>query len=72
MSPVEIAPNPEENRNQPPACRTFVENGVRNSAKAGPDEGPIDPDLAAVISAWDGLPQAIKARILEMVLAADQ
>jgi hypothetical protein len=32
--------------------------------------GPQAPHLAAVISAWPGLPQALKAGILAMVKAA--
>ena len=34
--------------------------------------GPKAPDLAAVISAWPGLPEALRAGILAMVKAADQ
>jgi hypothetical protein len=31
---------------------------------------PADPDLAAVISAWDRLPEAVRAGIVAMVKAA--
>jgi hypothetical protein len=31
---------------------------------------PVDPDLAAVIDAWDRLPEAVKAGIVAMVKAA--
>jgi hypothetical protein len=30
----------------------------------------IDPELAAVIEAWDGLPEAVRAGIVAMVKAA--
>src|SRR5262245_10116968 len=33
---------------------------------------PDDPDLAAVVAAWPGLPDAIRAGILAMVRAASQ
>jgi hypothetical protein len=32
--------------------------------------GPAAPDLAAVVSAWPGLPEALRAGILAMVKAA--
>lgn len=32
--------------------------------------GPIPPELVAVIEAWDKLPEAIRAGILAMVKAA--
>jgi hypothetical protein len=35
-----------------------------------PYNGPLPPDLAAVIEAWDRLPEAIKAGILAMVRTA--
>jgi hypothetical protein len=31
---------------------------------------PADPNLAAVVDAWPGLPEAIRAGILAMVKAA--
>jgi len=31
---------------------------------------PADPELAAVIDAWDRLPEAVRAGILAMVRAA--
>ena len=43
---------------------------MRNSAKTGPDEAPIDPDLATIIERWSELPQPIKAGILAMISAA--
>jgi hypothetical protein len=33
------------------------------------DNRPTDPDLAAIVEAWPGLPEAIKAGILAMVKA---
>jgi hypothetical protein len=38
--------------------------------KALPEAIPADPDLAAVIDAWDRLPAALKAGIVAMVKAA--
>jgi hypothetical protein len=35
-------------------------------------DADADPDLAAVISAWPGLPQALKAGIVAMVKAVKQ
>ena len=35
------------------------------------DQGPSDPDLAAVIDAWDELPMAVRVGIVAMVRAAD-
>jgi hypothetical protein len=34
-------------------------------------EAPIDPDLQAVIEAWPGLPEAVKAKVIELVQAAN-
>ncbi|MBE3097831.1 MAG: hypothetical protein IMZ44_12000 [Planctomycetes bacterium] len=34
--------------------------------------GPKAPDLAAVVSAWPGLPEALRARIVAMVKAAGE
>jgi hypothetical protein len=34
--------------------------------------GPAAPDLAAVVCAWPGLPEALKAGIAAMVKAAGQ
>ena len=35
------------------------------------ETAPIDPDLAAVIDAWPGLPEAAKAGIVAIVRAYD-
>jgi hypothetical protein len=32
---------------------------------------PADPDLAAVIDAWDRLPEAIRAGVVAMLKAAE-
>ena len=34
------------------------------------DTCPSDPDLAAVVNAWDRLPEAVRAGIVAMVKAA--
>jgi hypothetical protein len=34
------------------------------------DTCQTDPDLAAVVNAWDGLPEAVRASILMLVKAA--
>ena len=49
--------------------------GVLNQSGAecgalGARDGGSDPDLAAVVEAWPGLPAAIKAGILAMIGAA--
>jgi hypothetical protein len=44
--------------------------GGAESGALGAREAPIDPSLAAVVDAWPALPDAIKAGILAMVLAA--
>jgi hypothetical protein len=33
---------------------------------------PADPELAAVVSAWAGLPEAVRAGIVAMVKAASK
>ena len=40
-------------------------------APNGPD-ATVDPDLAAVLSAWPRLPEALKAGIVAMVKAAQE
>jgi hypothetical protein len=45
------------------------ESGAESGA-LGAQNGPVDPDLAAVMEAWPGLPAAIRAGILAMVRAA--
>jgi hypothetical protein len=45
----------------------------RSGAKCGAlgaQNGPLDPDLAAVVEAWPGLPEALRAGILAMTRAA--
>lgn len=46
------------------------EYSAAESAAAGAENGPVDPDLQAVIDAWPALPAAVKAGILAMVRAA--
>lgn len=46
-----------------------TESGAECGAPSAP-EAPFDPDLAAVIEAWETLPEVIKAGILAMVRAA--
>ena len=56
----------------------FPDNGLRQSPKQGEAESeavfansiPIDADLAAVVEAWQTLPEPIKAGILAMIQAA--
>jgi len=33
-------------------------------------EAPVDPDLALIIEAWPGLPEAVRAKIVAMVSEA--
>jgi hypothetical protein len=51
---------------------TIAEQFGAESGAVDARNGPIDPDLAAVVEAWAGLPTAIKAGILAMVRAADE
>ncbi len=44
------------------------ESGAESGASSG-DSAPIDPDLAAVVSAWPTLPYAIRAAVLAIVRA---
>ena len=37
-----------------------------------PYKSPLPPDLAALIEAWDRLPEAIRAGIVAMVKASEQ
>jgi len=49
------------------------ESGAESSAESGAldaENGLKDPDLGAIIDAWPGLPDAIKAGILAMVRTA--
>jgi len=63
-----------EDRNRTPA-ENAGETGDRDESGAecgavGARVAEIDPDLAAVVDAWPGLSDAIKAGILAMVRAA--
>ena len=49
----------------------FSGQGGAGSGPVGAENGPIDPDLASVIEAWDSLPTALRAAILAMIDAAD-
>ena len=46
---------------------TGADDGIRSSATGAL---PADPDLAAVVAAWDRLPEAVRAGIVAMVRAA--
>ena len=46
------------------------EQGGAESGALGAQNGPIGPDLAVVVEAWPGLPEAIKVGILAMIRAA--
>ena len=48
-----------------------------NSFQSGAESGalgalsaPIDPDLALLVKAWPGLPEAVKAKVVAMVREA--
>lgn len=38
----------------------------------GAREAPWDPELAAVVEAWPGLPVSVRARVAEIVRDADR
>ena len=44
--------------------------GEAESEAVSPNSGPTDAELAAVVDAWPGLPDAIEAGILAMIKAA--
>jgi hypothetical protein len=48
---------------------TGGESGAQSGAPGAPN-GPVNPDLVAVVEAWPSLPAALKAGILAMVRAA--
>jgi hypothetical protein len=43
---------------------------TESATGALPEALPADPELAAVIDAWDRLPEAVRAGIVAMVQAA--
>lgn len=64
---------------EPADVSAFQNKGLRNRPDAGgavsgavsADSTPEAPDLQAVIAAWPGLPEAVRARIVAMVQTAD-
>ena len=48
---------------------THSENRAAPGAATDPVNGPIDPDLAAIIERWADLPQAVRAAMIAMVRA---
>lgn len=57
-----------------PMAKSSENRGVGDQSGAecgalGAREASIDPELAAVVDAWPGLPRAIKAAILAMIRA---
>jgi hypothetical protein len=60
------------------SCNPLQNNQLRNLAQAGAaagaaiegDSGLTAPDLAEVIRAWPGLPEAVRANIVAMVKGA--
>jgi hypothetical protein len=56
-----------------PSCQRASRSVQRRPLRAtesATDALPADPDLAAVVAAWDRLPAAVKAGIVAMVQAA--
>jgi hypothetical protein len=58
----------DTHRDAPNSTPTATQNATREL----PEALPADPDLTAVIAAWDRLPAAVKAGIVAMVKAASQ
>jgi hypothetical protein len=50
------------------ACTVACTSGAENARAAAGDK-PADPDLAAVVEAWDRLPAAVRAGIVAMAKA---
>ncbi len=61
--PSTIAPEPLKNKPNSSDQRSLAPSVIHDSCQT-------DPDLAAVIDAWDRLPEAIRAGIMAMVKAA--
>jgi hypothetical protein len=45
------------------------ESGAESGASIG-DSHPVDPDLAEVIAAWPGLPEAIRRKVVALLRQA--
>ena len=43
-----------------------VQGGAKSGALSG-DSVPIDPDLAAVVAAWPGLPETVRRQVVALV-----
>lgn len=50
--------------------RESAPQGGAESGAVGAQTPPIDPDLQAVVKAWPGLPESVRAGIVAMVRAA--
>ena len=66
--PVFRAPSTQEH--SIPSTRPEATDNVQKRPPKTPQHAPQDSDLAAVIEAWDHLPEAIRAGIVAMVKAA--
>jgi hypothetical protein len=49
--------------------QSAIPTGAESGA-VGAQNGPIDPQLAAVVAAWPTLPEAVRRRVMAMVNAA--
>jgi hypothetical protein len=59
MSQQVTPENPRENEHS--------QDRAASGAAVGIENGPIDPDLQAIIECWADLPKAVKAGIVAMV-----
>jgi hypothetical protein len=59
-------PNPSSHQDASRGIRKHPPSATQNATRVL----PTDPDLAAVIEAWDRLPAAVRAGIVAMVRAA--
>jgi hypothetical protein len=53
-----------------PGNTHVCETGGAESGALPPTSGPVDADLRAVVNAWAGLPEPVKAGIVAMVKAS--
>jgi hypothetical protein len=59
----------EQNTNTANELQQSAIPGGAESGAVGVQNGPIDPDLAAVVAAWPDLPEAVRRQVAKLVKA---